>query len=250
MNGVTLIVPYYRNPLMLRRQLEEMNQYPSGLQVIIVDDGSPEPAEPIVKEMASAELRDRLRLYRILVDIPWNREQARNIGAREAVTDWIVQVDIDHILPVDCVPVLLAYPADDNHWYRFPRWRVGKADATRRKDRILPECEFGEILPHMDSYLVRRDVFWEAGGLDEDFAGVLGGGSEFLQRLEQVAREDLLPKHIHLHVYTRHAIADASDLHCDRDRQPGKVIMRRKTVKAKMRGKPSNLLRLPWERVL
>jgi len=251
----TLVIPFYRNSLMLARQLAEVSQYPAGWRVIIVDDGSPEPAEHIVREWirslpdgAPLAQAMALRLYRIDVDIPWNREGARNLASRECETDWLVHVDIDHILPAPCASALLRTPWEPRSFYRFPRFRVGRADDTRNKDRIPREQDFGEIHPHIDSYLCTKEVYWKAGGYNEDFSGTLGGGAEFLRRLNRTAEARIAPADVHLHVYTRTAIADASDLHCSRDTRVGKDIERQ--LRADGMPKPSSWLRFPWHRVL
>ena len=246
---VTLILPFYAQPLMLQRQLAELNHYPPAVQVIIVDDGSPEPAERVVRKYASAALLEHLRLFRITVDVAWNREMARNLGAQEAQTEWIVQVDLDHVLSVGCVPDLLALQPAPQHWYRFPRWRRGRADATRQKDMLARECDFGAIHPHVDSYLVRRDTYWTAGGYSEDFSGVLGGGGEFLARLARTAGPPLLlPSGIHLHVVTRSVAEDSSITGLSRDTAPGKAIWREKQARGLPR--PTAWCLKPWERVL
>lgn len=259
MKNCTLCVPFYRNPLMLRRQLSEIANYPAAWHVIIVDDGSPEPAEPIVRnwlderwmrEAESLGQRPYVSLYRIDVDIPWNREGARNLASQECTTEWMVHVDIDHILPADCAARLLhgMYEWDSANFYRFPRVRIGKADETRQKDRIPTDAEFGAIHPHVDSYLCTKERYWRAGGYNEDFSGVLGGGAEFLRRLGKVAAPQIAPDDIHLEVYTRTTVADASDLHCSRDTVHGKIIERR--LRAEGMPKPSSWLRFPWHRVL
>ena len=48
LNEVTLIVPFYRNVEMLREQCRLWNLLPEDIRVIVVDDGSPEPAAPII----------------------------------------------------------------------------------------------------------------------------------------------------------------------------------------------------------
>jgi len=296
---------------MLKRQVQEWNKYPEGVTVICVDDGSPEPALPIIEGAAccaptkTGERRPPLHaieLYRINVDIPWNREGARNLGAHVATTDWIVQLDIDHILPADAAAALLdflnpakraqhAAPLHDCSaltWYRFPRWRRGRADETRKKDRIPDDCEYGEIHPHVDSYLVRREIYWKTGGYDEDYAGALGGGNMFLRRLEKIAGPPLLlgrppvapttgghtgpplqlqipgaaccaptlstqdsalsTPGIRLEVYTRSEIEDASDWSLSRDKTQNS--QRRRIKEASGDVKPKNPLRFPWERQL
>jgi len=257
MNEVTLIIPYYRNCNQLARQVEEWNKYPPGVKVICVDDGSPEPALPIIEENASTDLlrhlwllpaEQRFWLYRVLVDIPWNRGGARNLGAKMAATELIIQADIDHILPADAAAKLLEFTPNPKRWYRFPRWRVGKADDTRMKDDLPRDCEYGPVHPHGDSYMVRREVYWETGGYDEDYAGHLGGGSAFLRRLENHQEVAMLPAPIRLEVYTRNAIPDANVTTLSRDTTKGGEIRRQKAKTGN--DTPRNPLRFEWKREL
>lgn len=243
-----MVVPYYRNPGMLELQIEKWSEYPDGISIIIVDDGSPEPAAPIISANASQDLLKRIRLFRIKVDIPWNREEARNLGVLQCETEWLVHLDIDHVLPSDAARHLLDFEADHNCWYRFPRWRVGRADETRKKDKLSPDAAFGEIHPHVDSYLVTKDTYWDAGGYDLAFSGCLGGGRDFLSRLERVSELRLLPPEIHLHVYTRSEVSDASDWSLSRDTTEGKRRARAKQASGnKVTMKP---VISAWERQL
>lgn len=238
MNEFTLIIPYYRNPNMLRMQLETIANYSDRIKVIVVDDGSPEPAEDVIAPS------ENLELYRIDVDIPWNRGGARNLGAHMAQTDWIVHVDIDHLLPADCAAELLNKSLDPRCWYRFPRYRLGKADETRRKDAIPDDQEFGQIKPHMDSYLCTRQLYWKAGGYDEDYSGCLGGGTPFTKMLERTGTLMHLPEDIHLHVVTRSVVDDSSDNTLSRDTSE---YSRRKRMKGIVRGRKP--MRFKWHRV-
>lgn len=245
---VTLVLPYYRQPLMLARQIKEWEAFPSGFRFIVVDDGSEEAAQPIV-EKASEQLRKRLKLYRVTVDIPWNRGGARNLATREATTDWIIHIDTDHVLPAPAAYWLLAFRPAPDHWYRFRRWRQGRADFTRKKDAIPPDVKFGEIKPHIDSYLIEVASYWRVGGYDEDYSGCLGGGTAFLRRLEAVAGPPLIaPDPAVLHVYTTDLIADASVRTLSRDTVAGKDLARRK--QAGGAGAPLHPIRFPWVRVL
>jgi hypothetical protein len=231
--------------MMLRKQLEAILEYPITFNVVIVDDCSPEPAEEIV------DWRDGLvSLYRIDDDIPWNREGARNLGAHVAETDWIIQTDIDHVLPADCVDQLLDYLLaveflGENHWYRFPRFRVGKADETRMKDAIPRSQEYGPIKPHIDSYLCTRDMYWRAGGYNEDYSGCLGGGGQFLKMMKLIGGEPvLLPDDIYLEVHTRHSVSDASVSDLSRD----KAEFRKRRNKIGLK-KAENPLRFKWHKI-
>jgi glycosyltransferase involved in cell wall biosynthesis len=255
---VTVCVPFYRQPLILAHQLKVWASYDDEtlerFEFIVVDDGSPEEAESVIYEHADPErLMGRLSLYRIGVDIPWNRGMARNLSSHVAETEWVVHVDIDHVLPPESAKALLKADCDPGSWYRFRRFRVGKADETRQKDfkKVgLPDgAEFGEIEPHIDSYLVTRDLYWKSGGYDEDYAGMLGGGSPFLAELTKVGgKPKRLPNDVHLEVYTRHAIPDASVLTLDRDTSRYSALRKRKESEGRTR--VVNPLRQPWSRVL
>lgn len=243
---VTLCIAFYRNVEMLKRQLQEWELYPAGIRVIVVDDGSPEPAKPIIEANASSDLLKNIELYRILVDIPWNREEARNLGASQARTSWLIHADIDHVLPSDSAKKLLEFSPDPKHWHRFPRWRKGKADETRKKDAIADDVEFGEVRPHVDSYLITKAMYTQVGGYDLAFSGCLGGGSDFLKRLEAVAEQRLLPSSIPLHVYTRSEVKDASDWSLSRDTTEGKRRAREKKTSGNAYEKCA--VKSPWER--
>ena len=240
----SLIVPFYRNVGMLREQLRIWEHYPEGVSIVLVDDGSPEDARSIVLEHASAALRGRIALYRIEVDIPWNRGGARNLGTRQAAaTDWVVHVDIDHVLPVGTAERLLAFEPDPKRWYRFERFRNGCADETRRKDKIPEDLAYGKIHPHIDSYLCSHELYWKAGGYNEDFSGCLGGGSPFLAELERVAGPPLMaPADAPLVVYTRSVVADASDHTLSRER--GEFARRKAAMRGRLKG--HRPIRFPW----
>jgi len=238
----TLIVPYYRNPAMLIRQVEEWNTYGDNVDVICVDDGSPEPAEPIVSHTSNPNVR----LLRIEKDIPWNRGGARNLGALQAKTDWILHVDVDHVLPFTTAEALAGFDPSDGEWYRFFRYRVGKADFTRKKDDLPDDCKFGKIKPHMDSYLCLRNTYMRLGGYDEDYSGGLGGGTPFVRELQNASKMVDLPEPYSLHVYTTDSIRDASDIHLSRDTSRFKNLQRTKS-KAKLAKKP--MCEFAWQEI-
>jgi hypothetical protein len=237
---------------MLERQIEEWNRYDGTLRVILWDDCSPEPVLPIVKKFASQATLGVLEVYRTEVDKPWAREFCRNAMAKVATTDWLLMVDIDHILPSESLRLLRGIPLRPKYWFRFRRMRVGKADETRKKDfanaGLADDVEFGEIHPHVDSYLCRAKHYWKAGGYNEQFIGVLGGGNEFLRRFEKLYPVEVITGDVFLHVYTRHVIDDASDRVCSRDTKPGKDLWR--SIQKAGWKPPTEWLTLPWSRVL
>jgi len=242
MREITLIVPCWNQPAMLRKQLDTVALYPPGFKVIVVDDHSTVPAEEVFEDHDTAEL------YRVDADVPWNRSMARNLGAQQATTDWIIHVDTDHILPPEAAHKLIEWPLAAERWYRFPRFRVGKADDTRNKDDLPRDCEFGQIREHTDSYLIIKANYWRTGGYDPDYAGCLGGGGAFLARLEKMmGPSSALPIGICLHVYTKDKIKDASVGGISRDTSEYKRRKREKEARGDI--VPKNPIRYPWHKV-
>ena len=240
MNEITLIVPYYRNPKMLLKQEEYWQLYPPELKIIVVDDGSPEdPADEVLSKNCPATI------YRIDTDIPWNRNGARNVGTYMAITEWVLHIDIDHILYPGPAFALLQHKLNSKHWYRFDRYRIGAADETRKKDTIPIDQTFGKIKSHIDSYLCRRELYWEVGGYDEDYSGSLGGSAPFLKKMTAAAKCETLD--LALMVFTRHEVSDASDIHLSRDRTRYEKIRREKA--ALNDPKPTTWMRFPWHKV-
>ncbi len=252
---ITMIAPYYRQPAMLRKQLETWYSYPreiyEAFDFIVVDDCSLEPAERVMDpSYTRPSFNHRIQLYRIDKDVPWNRGMARNLGTRMAETPWILHLDTDHILPPESAELLVKkfeHATPGTQWYRFKRFRVGAADETRKKDKADPKATFVEIHPHIDSYLCTTTAFWKAGSYNEDFSGVLGGGTPFLKEMERVNGEPAVLS-IPLHVYTRHSVPDSSEHTLPRD--PAAFKKRKQEIMAKrgtLRG--HDPIRLPWHRV-
>ena len=235
---------------MLAKQLETWACYDrktlDRLTFIIVDDCSPTPLEPVVLR-AEAKVLDKLRLYRMSKDVKWNRNICRNAAVEAATTDWVMNLDADHTLPAKCANKLFRTNVDPECWYRFARIRIGAADETRRKDAIPESCEFGVIRPHIDSHLMTRELFMQSP-YDPQYTGCLGGGSPFLARLQEIATVWVLPDDVHLYVYTRHVIPDASIFTLDRDTSQYKRL--RKQKEASGNDVPKNLYQHEWRRVL
>jgi len=250
---ITLIIPYYRAPAMLREQLIRTAHYPSDLKVLVVDDGSPEEALDVFNDMdqhvKNRHIKKGTRLFRHLADIPWNREQARNLGAYMADTEWIIQVDIDHVLPWECAIQLrqdLGEITDPGDWYHFHRKRIGRADFTRQKDQLPPDAPEGWIKPHVDSFLITRDRFLKSP-YDERYVGMLGGGTPFTARQNrEYGQRKLLPDGIWLEVHTTDSVKDASITTLSRDKSSYSEL--RTLIGAN--DKPQAILtKSPWEQV-
>ena len=172
MREITLVLPYYENPLMFEKQQELWASYPpelrAHLHVIVVDDCSPQwPALPHVLH-TTANTVASFSLYRISVDRRWNWIACRNLAMAKAKTEWRLMTDIDHLLPVETLRRLLGGPLDPKVAYRFSR--VDAPDLTPYKT-------------HPNTWLLTGKLFDRVGGYDETFVGLYGTDGDFRRRL-------------------------------------------------------------------
>lgn len=195
MKPVTLVVPYYDNPEMLRIQQEHWRSLPDELKrclhIVVIDDASPQtPALDVLEPTGVASFR----LYRTLVDVRWNDKFARNLGAHVSETDWLVLTDIDHVVPEATLAALISADHDPRHAYRFERLRMG--DMAPRE-------------PHQNTWFLTRQLFDEAGGYDERLSGYHGGDHDFFVAVHTLADEVVMLHNPVLKV-PRRVVADAT----------------------------------------
>jgi Glycosyltransferases involved in cell wall biogenesis len=242
---ISLVMPYYRNPGQLSLQYAEMTRWTkmakAQIEVIIVDDGSPEPAIDVERSEGLPELR----IFRVREDRPWWQHGARNIGAHEAHGPWLLLTDIDHVLTASAAAALLK--------------RIGHLDAQTayflhriEADTGLPTVSAkGQRKPHPNSFVMTRDLFWRVGGYDEDYCGIYGTDGLFKTRLFATAKEGFLKK-VPLVRYWRDIVPDANTATLPRKegRKPGdrEAVAARKAAE----GRAGQILTLSqqYERVL
>jgi hypothetical protein len=235
MRPITLVLPYYLNPGMLREQQIQWRAYPSAvrenLHVVIVDDGS--PRDPAIAVLEDSEVAS-LRLYRITVDCRWNWLACRNLGVHVADTSWILLTDIDHVAPAATLRALMSEPLDDRTVYRFSR--VDAPAMTPYK-------------PHPNSWFLTRKMFRAIGGYDERFSGFYGTDAEFRERVQATARQVTLRADALIR-YPRELIADASTTTYGRkEPQDNENVRRIKEERAKINGWRPLRLTFPYERL-
>lgn len=167
--AVTIVMPYYENPNMLNAHLREWRAYKTPektqLRVVIVDDGSPRnPAVNVIVD-ASNSLPFPIAVYRIVPNIPWNQDGARNLAMKHVETEWVLMTDMDHMLTWDDAAAFLRFMETVRRGFYYMPHRVdfdGKANH-----------------PHANSYVFNVTDFWNMGGYDEDFAGCYGSDGNF-----------------------------------------------------------------------
>jgi len=177
MKKITLILPYYENPGMLRHQLETILSYSdvvkSQLDVTIIDDGSP-------RNPAKIDLKTgiKIRLFRTKVDVPWNQDFCRNLGVVHARTPWVLLTDMDHVVPQETFENLIRNEFKTFVAYKFSRRNAPNLDAYK---------------PHPNSWFMTRELYQSIGGYDERFAGWYGTDGDFRNRIEKHATITDLP---------------------------------------------------------
>ncbi len=170
---LSVITHVYNGQEAMLRQLHQWLQIPrpirEQLEFIVVDDYSDEPLR-----LPPCEIN--LSLFRVEDDIAWNQPGCRNLAALMARSPWLLFFDADNLLaPIGFDLILRGLeqiPAD--YLYTFGR------------------IEAGELaISHVNTFLVRRDLFFQAGPYDEDFSGHYGYDDIMLRNLwkKNIGRE-------------------------------------------------------------
>jgi mycofactocin system glycosyltransferase len=163
---VTVVVPALSAPAPVERLLASL---PEAISVILVDDGSPVP-------LGDSISRPGLKVVRH--DSPKGPAAARNAGAAEVLTTWVLFVDADLEPPADWVAALRAYAQEKDVVAVAPRViSRPAAGAAGWFERACPSLDLGpdpadvglgRPVPYVPSaaLLVRQSSFQACGGFD------------------------------------------------------------------------------------
>lgn len=176
--NLSIIFPYYRQPQMLKKQLDIWKTYDKDVEIILVDDGSNEneSAENVIKN--SDFLPKNFQLFKILIDLPWNHAAARNIGAKYAKSEWIVLMDLDHLLTNEELNKLYSISLSDDTVYDFQR-KGFKSGNPKKK--------------HTETRLLKKELYWRVGGYNETFSGAYGLSRQAFVNNLNLLKQDELP---------------------------------------------------------
>jgi glycosyltransferase involved in cell wall biosynthesis len=173
---VTIVIPYFNQPLMYQKQLEKLNKLKGDFKVIFIDDCSDSPMNPDPK----------FTYYKILDDKGVNWQGAKNLGTLLADTEWVLHTDLDHTIPQETLDYINQTSLEKGKAYKFRRLLKGQ-----EKD------------PHSNSFLIERQNFLNKGGYDLRWQGTKGGEHDFIKQLDF----ELLP--VFLNTYGGDEIKDA-----------------------------------------
>jgi hypothetical protein len=239
---LNLVYPYYMNGEMFIEQQKRWLAFPTDildkLRFIVVDDGS--PGNPAVNFVLDDHGSLNLELYRIEVDIPWNADGARNLGALFCIHEWMFLSDIDHFLPLDSIRIILSLKVRRFEFFLFKRLMARSAWGNL--------SELQPSRPHKSTFLIHWGLYWKAGGFNEDYSGLYSMGWTFRNKLRRFGRKRMLDACVV--EYSREVIRDATVSSLPK---PGKEERAniKKTLKKNRKFRksiPANPVRFPWHK--
>ncbi|MGF1635253.1 MAG: glycosyltransferase family 2 protein [Phycisphaerae bacterium] len=195
----SVVVPTYNRPERLRRCVSALAamEYPRDrFEVVIVDDGSPQPAEPVVQQ-AAAEAGEGFQV-RLVRQANAGPAAARNRGAAEATGEVLAFTDDDCEPAADWLTRLDVRIGDN------PALMVGGRLVNALPDDLFAEAsqqitefvyDWAERLGHGtgpdDAYVFAtanlacgREAFCAVGGFDETFPLAAGEDHDFSHKYQ------------------------------------------------------------------
>ena len=150
---LTVIIPAYKTELTLDRCIESVlsQQVEGGMEVILVDDGSPDNCPALCDAWAERDSR-----IRVVHQQNRGLGAARNAGLDIATGDYVTFVDSDDYLAADTYPHLLKrleeQPEADILEYEIKQTKEGEEDQTLTD----------EVYPNARQYWLRTRAWWHS----------------------------------------------------------------------------------------
>jgi hypothetical protein len=171
-NDLSICLAYYEAPGALAEHLRQLAAVPEelrqSLELVVCDDASPRhPALPVFDPPPVIAHK----LLRVVEDIPWNVEAARNIAAENARAPWLLILDMDTVATPAVIREAMTAKLDARSVYDF--------------GRVLTNGKPYKAHPYV--FLLHRDVFDRIGGFDERLCGTYGGDSVFRTAIRRQA---------------------------------------------------------------
>jgi glycosyltransferase involved in cell wall biosynthesis len=205
---VSIIIPYYNQQAFIADAAwsAKRQTYPN-IEIVVVDDGSPVPAEPHLRQINGIHL---LRTENHGVSA------ARNLGFQKSSGEYLIFLDSDDVLLPGAVEAHLnALFAEPKAGLSFGPVRlidelgrqIRPANACRpRKDYFLTLLE-SNLIGCPGAAMIRRETFLATGLFDETLRN-----AEDYELFLRIARRSLLVQHSHCVVEYRQHAAGKSQL--------------------------------------
>ena len=161
---ITVVIPCYNQGHFLPEALESLAKCTAGIyKVIIVDDGSTDPATIEYLEQLNASD------YTIIKQVNKGLSGARNTGIRLATTEWVLLLDADNKVRPSFMPIGLLAMEEDKEVAVIYGDGAFFGDQTGIRKQAPFNLQKQMLVNHIDACaMVRRSVFKDVGYFDEE----------------------------------------------------------------------------------
>jgi hypothetical protein len=173
---ISIVIAVLDSHEVVRRQLAWFRHMPlpDDCELILVDDKSDPPLHTVACDMPRFVL-----LTHHENQAAWTQPAARNKGCRAASGEWLICTDIDHIITDELLDTVRHSTHD---FIKFKREVAILDEAGRLVQTEQAVLDYGfeshrlrsggfHITPHTNSFAIKRDLYWECGGVSEMHCG-------------------------------------------------------------------------------
>ncbi len=170
---VTIVIAILNSHEIVRRQIlhfEKMD-LPDDVEIIFVDDGS----SPPLAIPEDCKLKN-FRIHATNDFRPWTQPIARNTGVKLATGEFVICTDIDHIISKGLIEYVRVTAFDVIHFKRQVAILDERGNFTQDIETLktwgFPQERIERrglrIVPHGNSYAMKRELYIKYGGGRED----------------------------------------------------------------------------------
>jgi glycosyltransferase involved in cell wall biosynthesis len=176
MSLVSIIIPTYnRSQTILRAVHSVLNQTYQNFELIIVDDGSSDETEELVKSLDNSIASTRKIIY--LKTQNGGVSKARNLGASIARGEWLTFLDSDDEWLPEKLNLQLDFLINNPHQQVAYTQEIWIRNGVRVNPRITHQKYSGQIFDKCvqqcfiapSSLIIKKSLFSELNGFDEEF---------------------------------------------------------------------------------
>ena len=150
---VSIIVPVYKVEQYLKRCMDSvLNQTYKNIEVILVNDGSPDSCPALCDEYAKIDSR-----VRVIHKENGGLSSARNVALDSVKGDYIFFVDSDDWLALDTLEVLNEYLEEDYDMISFQRTYLTEEKVVEKGEKNPKDMDVSQYIDA--SFLGRYDFF-------------------------------------------------------------------------------------------
>ncbi len=166
----SIILPVLDSHEIFRRQMVRFEKIlPADFEVIVLDDGSDIPLT------YDRRVPFPFRLLHTNDKRPWTNDLARNKGAAVASGEYLLMMDVDHVLTREALDLVLRFRGDMLKFHR----QVADLDEHGEVRNIRES-----LAPHPNTFAIRKSLFERMGGYNPEYLGYGAHDSRFRERYQ------------------------------------------------------------------